>query len=142
MGFLKDMIKLSRLACYGVVILSEMAIGGEKLMTASGISDKSGLPEPTVAKILKLLAKGGFIASSRGVKGGYTLEKEPENISIASVITALDGEIALTGCVQGKNEDCRLQGFCSLQGCWDHLNNAVRQALEQEKLSDLISRKV
>ena len=134
------MIKLSRLACYGVVILSEMAVG-EELMTASGISEKTGLPEPTVAKILKLLSKGGFIASSRGVKGGYTLGKDPNDISIAAVIIALDGEIALTGCVNGKNEECRLQGCCSLQGCWDPLNIAVKQALEREKLSDLLSRR-
>ncbi len=138
-GDKEHMIKLSRLACYGTVILAEMA-RGEKLRTASGISGETGLPEPTVAKILKLLSKNKFIASSRGVNGGYSLEMQPSDISIADIIIALDGDIALTGCVDGKDEECRLQGTCALHGCWDDLNASVRRALEKEKLSDLLAK--
>ncbi len=134
------MIKLSRLACYGVVILSEMA-AGEKLRTASGLSEKTGLPEPTVAKILKLLSKGGFVSSSRGINGGYTLIREPVNISIADIVTALDGEISLTGCVEGKSEECRLKSGCALHGCWDELNASVRNALSQTNLACIVSSK-
>ncbi len=134
------MIKLSRLACYGVVILAEMA-EGEALRTAAGISEKTGLPEPTVAKVLKLLSKDSFIKSSRGVRGGYALEKSPEDISIADIVTALDGPIALTGCVDGRQENCRLVGLCALQGCWDEINHAVKSALESQKLSSILARR-
>jgi FeS assembly SUF system regulator len=134
------MIKLSRLACYGVVILSEMA-ENENLKTASGISDETGLPEPTVAKILKLLAKGGFIESSRGVHGGYVLVRKPEKISLADIIAAMDGPVALTGCVDGNMEDCRLKGFCALIGCWDEINDNVKNTLEEVKLSGIIANK-
>ena len=134
------MIKLSRLACYGVVILAEMA-DGQELRTASGLSEKTGLPEPTVAKVLKLLSKDGFVNSSRGVRGGYTLEKSPESISVADIVTALDGPIALTGCVDGKQENCRLEGICALRGCWDDINHAVRAALESQKLSSVLARR-
>ncbi|NCC21997.1 MAG: SUF system Fe-S cluster assembly regulator [Alphaproteobacteria bacterium] len=134
------MIKLSRLACYGVVILSEMA-SGDKLRTASDISEVTCLPEPTVAKILKLLARDGFVASSRGVHGGYSLQKAPGEISIASIIATLDGPIALTGCVDGMQDDCRLRGICSLQGCWDEINFVIRDALENMKLSAILAKR-
>lgn len=131
------MIKLSRLACYGVVILSEMS-REEKLRTTSSISEATGLPEPTVAKILKLLSRGGLVFSSRGINGGYNLEKSPQETSIASIITALDGDISLTGCVDGKNGDCQLNKGCALMGCWDELNNSIKEVLEQTSLSDVM----
>lgn len=134
------MIKLSRLACYGTVIHAEMAME-DKLKTASGMSERTGLPEPTVAKILKQLARGGFIVSSRGIKGGYSLDRVPEEISIADIVAALEGEIALTGCVDGRNEACRLQGNCPLTGRWDAINDSVRNALARTSLSELIAQK-
>lgn len=134
------MIKLSRLACYGVVILTEMA-EGEKLRTASDISLATRLPEPTVAKVLKLLAKNGFVSSSRGINGGYSMDRLPDDISVAEIIEAMDGDISLTGCVDGRSEDCRLKGGCSLIGCWDTLNAAVRQAFTGAKLSGIIAEK-
>ena len=81
---------------YAVVILAEMARGEGGLMTASGLSDKTGLPEPTVAKVLKLLARGGMVESSRGINGGYKLTRQPDDISMAAVITSLEGPVQLT----------------------------------------------
>ncbi len=132
------MIKLSKLTDYAVIILGAMAEGGEAQQTASGLSAKTGLPEPTVAKVLKLLARGSLIASSRGVNGGYRLAKEPKDISMASVIVALEGPVQLTTCVDGQHEGCAHSAACAMKGKWDPVNAAMQKALEDVSLAQMI----
>ena len=93
------MLKLSRLTDYAVVVLTIMENQGRDPVSAAILAEQSKLPEPTVAKILKLLAGGGLVNSIRGIKGGYILEKDLADISVKDVIHALDGPIALTACV-------------------------------------------
>lgn len=132
------MIKLSKLTDYSVVILAEMARGQGALMTASGLAVASNLPEPTVAKVLKLLARGSVIASVRGANGGYVLERTPEDISIASVITALEGPVVLTDCVTSGGGCCH-EKTCAVKGQWDPVNEAMRVALENVTLAQMIT---
>lgn len=136
------MIKLSKLTDYAVIILAEMAGSGTPLQTASGLSEKTGLPEPTVAKVLKLLAKGGLIASMRGVNGGYKLTSAPSAVTMASVIVALEGPVLLTSCADGQHENCTLSGSCALKGKWDPVNLAMQKALEDVTLAQMIEVRV
>lgn len=132
------MIKLSKLTDYAVVVLSEMARDAESLSTASGLAEKTTLPEPTVAKVLKLLAKGDVISSTRGVNGGYRLNAAPDAISIAKVITALEGPVALAACVEGSEECCSHSAGCPIKGQWNPVNVAMRNALENVSLAQMI----
>ncbi len=132
------MIKLSKLTDYAVVILAEMAKDEAALRTASGLSEKTGLPEPTVAKVLKLLARGQLIASARGVNGGYKLSATPDAITMAAVITALEGPVVLTSCVEGKDENCCHAESCSMKGKWNPVNDAMQKALENVSLAQMI----
>lgn len=132
------MIKLSKLADYAVVTLAEMAKGDAALSTASQLAVKTALPEPTVAKVLKLLAKGGIIASTRGANGGYQLVQTPDKISIAAVVTALDGPITLASCVEGSDECCTHADVCPIKGQWDPVNQAMKTALENVSLAQMI----
>lgn len=136
------MIKLSKLTDYAVVILAEMAGSDAPLQTASGLSEKTGLPEPTVAKVLKLLAKGALITSSRGVNGGYKLAADPSAISMASVIVALEGPVLLTSCVDGNHDGCTHAESCALKGKWDPVNLAMQKALEDVTLAQMIEVRV
>lgn len=133
------MIKLSKLTDYAVVVLAEMAQGEPCLQTAAGISARTRLPEPTVAKVLKLLAKGGVIASSRGVNGGYQLSSAPDVITMASVIMALEGPVLLTSCVEGNEDCCSHAANCSMKGKWNPVNEAMKNALENVTLLQMIS---
>lgn len=108
------------------------------LSTASGLATKTTLPEPTVAKVLKMLAKGGVIASTRGVNGGYKLTDTPDKISIASVITALEGPVALAACVDGNDDCCSHSAGCPIKGQWNPVNVAMRNALENVSLAQMI----
>jgi FeS assembly SUF system regulator len=134
------MIKLSKMTDYAVVILADMALRQGERHTAVGISARIGLPVPTVAKVLKLLVKGKVVISTRGIKGGYTLKDTPERISVARVLTALEGPIELTACVQGSKECCEYRKSCPIKGKWTPVNVAMRQALEGVTLAQMIAR--
>lgn len=132
------MIKLTKLTDYAVVILAEMAAQKGALLSATSLAAKTALPEPTVSKILKLLTKGHVVASIRGASGGYLLNKGPEEISVAAVITALDGPVALTACVEGSEECCTLEKDCPIKGQWNPVNIAMQEALESVSLAQMM----
>jgi len=132
------MIKLSRLTDYAVVILAALARQGEKPVSASALAATTSLPEPTVSKVLKLLTKGGVIESARGVNGGYVLKDRPEHIKVSAVIAAMEGPIALTSCVKGSHETCSIEGLCMLHGRWNVVNTAIKTALENVTLADML----
>lgn len=131
------MIKLSKLTDYAVVILARMVQEEGALMSASTLAERTGVPEPTVSKILKLLAKAEIIESARGVTGGYRLDKTAENVPVTAIITAVEGPIALTACVEDSEESCALQGVCAMNGRWNPVNRALRSALDNVTLADM-----
>ena len=136
------MIKLSKLTDYAVVVLAEMARPGAAACqrTAADLADSTSLPEPTVAKVLKLLAKGNIITSIRGVNGGYRLDQRPEEMSIATIIAAMDGPIALTACVDGGEGCCAYEENCAVKKKWDPVNAAMKNALENVTLAQMMAR--
>lgn len=131
------MLKVSKLADYAVVVLGTLARSDTPLMTASGISLKSGLPEPTVAKILKLLAREGILQSERGVNGGYKMTGAPGEISIARIVEAVDGPISITACVDDAPGSCAYEGSCAVKGRWTGVNRAIRAAMTNVSLADM-----
>lgn len=131
------MIKLSRFADYAVVMLAEMARNAELQLAASDLSLRTNLPEPTVAKILKSLTRAGILTSTRGVNGGYGLSRPVERITVADIITAMDGPISLTDCADSQ-KNCSLEGHCGMHGRWTKVNVAIRTALESITLVDLM----
>ena len=133
------MLKLSKLTDYAVVVLVRLSCGdgaaGAGVQTSPGIALATGVPEPTVAKVLKALAGGGLVASQRGARGGYRLVRTLAEIPVADVIAAIDGPIALTACVEGGC--CEAESFCSMAGRWDPVNAAIRDALSAISLADM-----
>ena len=131
------MIKLSRLTDYGVVVMSQMAQNMSALKTAPELAAATGVPTPTVSKLLKLLVKGGLVESWRGVNGGYALTKNIDDITAADIIEALEGPVALTACVDGSEADCGVESLCPMRGGWEKVNRAIRAALEEVTLAEL-----
>jgi FeS assembly SUF system regulator len=129
------MIRISKLADYSVVVLVRLGAGG--IETAPGIAQATGVPEPTVAKVLKALAGAGLVASQRGAHGGYRLARPLHLISVAEVVTAIEGPIALTACVEHSPSPCEAECCCPVRGRWDPVNTAVREALESVTLAQL-----
>ena len=130
------MLKVSKLADYGIVVLAALGETGVR-MTAQELAQATRLPEPTVAKVLKLLAKGKIVASARGVNGGYRLTAETKTLPVSRIIAAIDGPIAITACVEAEASGCSYAGGCSMRGRWTAVNAAITQALDQVTLADM-----
>ena len=130
------MLRLSKLTDYAVVVLVRLS-RETGVQTSPGIAGTTGIPEPTVAKVLKALAAGGLVVSQRGARGGYRLLRPLGAIPIADVIAAVDGPIALTACVVGSAVACESQDLCAMRGRWDPVNEAIHQALSIISLADM-----
>ena len=131
------MIKLSRLTDYGVVVMTQINQSADAVTTAQDLAAATGLPLPTVSKLLKKLAKTHLLQSHRGVKGGYSLSRALTQITVAEFIEALDGPVALTACVDGAEDACNVESLCPVRGGWDRVNRAIHTALEEVSLADL-----
>jgi FeS assembly SUF system regulator len=131
------MLRLSKLTDYATVILSFIARDNTHVHAAMEIASETGIALPTVSKILKLLVKANVLTSTRGAKGGYALAGAPEKITIAAVISALEGPIALTECSISQQR-CEQASGCEIRGNWGLINQTVHNALESVTLADMI----
>jgi FeS assembly SUF system regulator len=124
------LIRLSKLADYGIVIMTTLARRRGGHPNAAEIAAEAHIPQPMASKILKALARGGLLVSQRGVKGGYALARPAATISVADVITALDGPIALTACIEDGPGECGIEALCPARANWQRINDAIRGALD------------
>lgn len=131
------MFKLSKLTDYAVVVMSDMARRRDAVQTVPQLADRTGVPAPTLSKLMKLMAHAGLVVSHRGASGGYELARGAEAISVAEIIAAVEGPIALTACVDGSDQACGAESLCPMRGNWERVNRAVRGALEGVSLADM-----
>jgi FeS assembly SUF system regulator len=134
------MIRITKQTDYGIVLLTFLAAAPERQVNAPDLAGETRLPLPMVSKILKLLVREGILVSHRGVKGGYGLARLPEEVSMAEVISALEGPIAITECID-ENSGCAHAPFCGVQGRWHRINTALREALEGITLAEMADQK-
>ena len=132
------MIKLSRLADYAVVLLTNMGGDIKTVHNALDLTDRTGLPMPTVSKILATLARNNVLISVRGAKGGYRLAAPAERITVADIIAAIDGPIALTQCVDTAGS-CNVETLCPTRAGWHKINAAILKALTGVTLAELMN---
>lgn len=132
------MIKLSRMSDYAVVVLEALSRDEGNSLSATQIAAAANLPEPTAAKVLKLMASGGVVTSQRGANGGYTLARPPHQITVYDIVTAIEGRLGLTACVDGGDEPCALEAHCAMSGRWDIVNEAVRKTFQSITLDDMM----
>jgi FeS assembly SUF system regulator len=138
-------LRLSKLTDYAVVVLTRLARDGGvvslsdgPVQTALGLAGDTGIAEPTVAKVLKLLAHAGLVEGVRGPRGGYRLTRALQSIPLSEVIVAIDGPIALTACVDGSTGMCEAESICPVRGRWDPVNDAIRRALSGITVADMV----
>lgn len=131
------MIRLSKLADYGIVMMTNMARHPQRQHNAAGIAAESHIPLPMASKILKALARAGLLASHRGAKGGYGLARDAGEITVAQVIVALEGPIALTSCIEDAPGDCVIESLCPARANWQRINDAIRQALDEITMAEM-----
>ncbi len=130
------MFRINKLTDYAVVLLVDMA-RTEKVRAAQQIATDTGVPLPTVSKVMKALVRGELVESQRGASGGYTLARAADKITVADMIQALEGPIALTACVERAEDACGLETLCPMHGHWNAVNQKVEEALRTVSLADM-----
>jgi FeS assembly SUF system regulator len=132
------MIRLGKLTDYALVLMTHLAEHhGAQMLATRELAAESKLPLPTVTKLLKVLHGGGLLVSHRGANGGYVLAKDPNAISVAEIVAAIEGSIALTECSTAVEGLCTIEPSCPIRSNLQIINRAVRQALEGVTLADL-----
>lgn len=131
------MLRISKLTDYGTVVLAHLAASPDVVCSAADVSSATGIAPPTVSKLLKSLARASLVSSTRGANGGYRLTRRPNEISAADVIDALEGPVSITEC-SAADSHCDFEPVCSVGSAWKRINIAIRRALQEVSLSDLL----
>jgi len=131
-------IRIARLTDYAVVLLTYIARNRKLAVhTARDLATQSHLPLPTVSKVLRTLARGGLLASHRGVAGGYSLAKSAEAIRVAEIVAIMEGPVALTECNTSCPGMCQIESVCPVRESWRKINAVVLRSLQSLTLADM-----
>ena len=130
------MLRVSKLTDYGTVVLAHLA-GRPGVVSAADVASSTGVAPPTVSKLLKALGRAGLVHSTRGASGGYELARAPRDISAAEIIDALEGPVSITECSSDESH-CEHEDVCNVGGAWQRINVAIRRALDDVSLDDLL----
>jgi FeS assembly SUF system regulator len=130
-------MRLTHLADYAVVLMTAAARRpAAARLSATELSGETGVPLPTAQKLMGLLATAGLLSSVRGAGGGFTLARAAAEITLADIVEAVEGPIAMTVCSEGRN-DCALDAHCRVKPHMGVVGNAVRGALGAVSLTEL-----
>ncbi|MEM7166503.1 MAG: SUF system Fe-S cluster assembly regulator [Planctomycetota bacterium] len=130
------MIRLTRQTDYGVLLLTVIASHPGRGHTARELAESTRISQAMVSKVLKLLAQAGLLQSQLGVKGGYSLARPAEDVTVREIVDVLEGPIAITVCSDG-NGSCEQEGRCPVEANWRTINQAIHGALEAITLADM-----
>ena len=131
-------MRLSSLADYAVVMMAAAARrpAGARL-SANLLAEETGVPLPTAQKLMGRLASAGLLDSARGTGGGFRLARPAAAVSLADIVEAVEGPIAMTNCIEGANHLCAIEGSCRVKPHLHAVNFAVRGALQGVSLASL-----
>ena len=135
------MIRMSKLTDYAILLLAHLTRAAGGTLTAQELASRSRVPLPTVSKLAKELSKAGLVISHRGRNGGYGLARPADQISVAEIVEALEGPIALTECTKPGKIDCAIEDTCLAKASWDPVSHAIESALRGKgRLTERLTR--
>lgn len=131
-------MKLSTKGRYGVKAMVELAINyGSDPISIKTISERQNISEYYLEQLFSPLRKANLIKSIRGAQGGYVLSREPKSISVANIISILEGPIAISSCVDG--DICDNGESCATRLLWEKLKNSIDEVMESVSLQDIVN---
>jgi FeS assembly SUF system regulator len=129
------MLRISKLTDYAILVMVELTREGE-MLSAHALAERIHVEVPTASKVLKLLSGAGLLDSFRGASGGYRVKRTAGEISVAEVIAAIEGPIAMTECSVEEGL-CTQEDNCELRGNWQRISLAVAEALNKVSLAEM-----
>jgi len=130
------MLRISKMTDYAIMVMVELHSSRGEILSAQALAESSSLELPTVSKVLKLLVKTDLVESYRGPAGGYSMQRNALDISVAEIIAAIEGPIAMTEC-SVENGLCAQEAICSLRGNWQRISVAIAEAMDGVSLAEM-----
>ena len=135
-------MKFSAQEEYGLRCLLQLGIQGEGgSLTIAELSQREGISVPNVAKMMRVMRRAGFVTSTRGKDGGYTLARPAGEMRVSEILATLGGRLYDPGFCEkhaGVEQVCAHDTGCSIRSVWQTVQSAVDQVLGQLTLSDLL----
>ena len=132
------MLRVTRLTDYATIVLTVLAARPGVVLSAVELAELSGLEAPTVAKVLRPLARAGLVEGFRGAGGGYRLAREPARISLVEIVEAMEGPLGMTECSLHAG-NCGLEDSCGVRANWRRINDVVAAALRDVTLAQMLA---
>ena len=129
------MLRISKMTDYAILLMVELT-REEETLSAHVLADRIHVEVPTAGKVLKLLAGANLLESYRGASGGYRVKRPASQVSVAEVIAAIEGPIAMTECCAEAGL-CRQEDHCNLSSNWQRISLAVARALQNVSLAEM-----
>ncbi|MBA2282583.1 MAG: Rrf2 family transcriptional regulator [Actinomycetota bacterium] len=132
-------MKVSTRGDYACRALVSLSLHADAMPTSvRDIADRTGLPQPYLEQILLALKGAGIVRSKRGVGGGYVLARTPDTVTLADIVSAVDGPIAV-GDFGEPHQDgaCDHEGQCVLLAIWNEVGEHMRRHLTAVTLADV-----
>jgi FeS assembly SUF system regulator len=130
------MLRISKLADYAIMVMVELSDDQGEVLSAQALAERCRLELPTVSKVLKLLTQSGLVRSFRGASGGYRVDRSAGDISVAEIIAAIEGPIAMTECSLDTGV-CQQEDNCSLRSNWQRISLAIAEAMSRVSLAEM-----
>lgn len=130
------MLRISKLTDYAIIILADLAVQPKHCSTAKAIAERTELGLATVKKILRQLMQSSLLTSVQGINGGYAFTRPAQYLTVAEIIKAMEGDIAITEC-STKNHDCSKITNCNVSKNWQHINKIIFKALESVSINEM-----
>lgn len=134
------MVRLSKKVEYGLIALRHMAARPfAEIVTAKEVADRYGIPYDLLAKVLQRLGKAGLVSSHQGVRGGYTLAKDPREMPVSDIIHAIEGSApTIAQCLSEGPASCDVFNVCTIKSPLTRVQANIDRAFHNMTLSEIV----
>ncbi len=132
------MLRLSKKTDYGLLALRYLAAEAPSgVASARAIAERYDIPVELLAKVLQHLARRGFVAAQKGAHGGYHLTRPASDISLAEIVQAIDGPLAITACGRDEEDQCEQFGSCTVRDPLSRVKDRILSVLQAMTLAEM-----
>ena len=131
------MLRVTKLTDYATVVLTVLAAAPDAVLSANELAERAGIEVPTAAKVLKPLAQAGLVEGFRGANGGYRLARDAGEVTLADIVEAMEGPLAMTECSIHQGQ-CGIEDSCGVRGNWQRVNAVIAEALRGISLQSML----
>ncbi len=130
------MLRVTKLTDYATLVMTVLAAAPDAVLSANELAERAGIELPTASKVLKPLAQAGLVDGFRGANGGYRLARDAREVSLADIVEAMEGPMAMTECSIHEGQ-CGIEDSCNVRGNWQRVNDVIAKALRDISLHEM-----